>query len=238
MIQVMIVEDEAPIQRSLKGINQHMLHFLENHDDPRIASKYFAGDPWKALPAMVISATIDKGPVMIYFGQEVGEPGAGTEGFGSDDGRTTIYDYWGVPEHQKWMNNGSFDGALLSDGQKQLRRFYVDLLNLAAANAAVTSGEYIDLTEANIAAGNFGGNISAFIRYTENEKLLIVNSFSSTDVNANIVIGDEAATLTGLTKDRSYQIKDLLHPDVVLEVKDLQLSVTLKPYSAHIFQIK
>ena len=69
------------IQRSLSGINHNMVHFLENHDEQRIASPFFVGDPWKALPGMVVSATIDKGPVMIYFGQEVGEPGAGAEGF-------------------------------------------------------------------------------------------------------------------------------------------------------------
>ena len=89
------------IQKSLEGINANMLHFLENHDEQRIASPDFAGDAWKIVPAMVVSATIDQGPVMIYFGQEVGEPGAGTEGFSGKDGRTTIFDYWGVPEHQK-----------------------------------------------------------------------------------------------------------------------------------------
>ena len=230
--------DIPAIQRSLKGINHHMLHFLENHDEQRIASKYFAGDPWKAVPAMVVSATIDKGPVMIYFGQEVGEPGSGAEGFGSDDGRTTIYDYWGVPEHQKWMNNGSFDGALLTDAQKLLRKFYIDLLALAGSNAAINSGEYLDLTEANITAGNFGGKISAFMRYTENEKLLIVTSFASTDINARIAITEEAATLARLSKDDTYQLTDLLHPEVSIELKELVLTATLKPYSAHIFQIK
>ena len=52
--------------------------------------------------------------LMIYFGQEVGEPGAGNEGFQGDDGRTTIYDYWGVPEHQKWMSSGKFSGEALT----------------------------------------------------------------------------------------------------------------------------
>jgi glycosidase len=95
--------DIDAIQQRLTGIQANMLHFLENHDEQRIASRFFAGNPWKAVPAMVISATIDPGPVMIYFGQEVGEPGVGAEGFQGDDGRTTIFDYWGVPEHQKWL---------------------------------------------------------------------------------------------------------------------------------------
>src|SRR6478735_339182 len=104
-------ESIPKIQQSLDGINDNMVHFMENHDEQRIASKYFATDPWKAIPAMVISTMIDKGPVMIYFGQEVGEPGLGVKGFGVEDGRTTIYDYWGVPEHQKWVNGGKYDGG-------------------------------------------------------------------------------------------------------------------------------
>ena len=43
---------------------------------------------------------------------------------GGEDGRTTIFDYWGVPEHQKWLNQGKMDGARLSTEQKQLRDFY------------------------------------------------------------------------------------------------------------------
>ena len=34
------------------------------------------------------------GPVMIYFGQEVGVDSVGRKGFQGDDGRTTIFDYW------------------------------------------------------------------------------------------------------------------------------------------------
>src|SRR5258706_7188835 len=76
------VTDIPKIQQSLAGINQNMVHFLENHDEQRIASPFFAGDAWKAVPAMVISATIDQGPVMIYFGQEVGQPARGVKGYG------------------------------------------------------------------------------------------------------------------------------------------------------------
>src|SRR5690606_23251720 len=157
--------DIDAIQQRLAGINANMLHFLENHDEQRIASRFFAGNPWKAASAMVISAVIDQGPVMIYFGQEVGEPGAGTEGFQGDDGRTTIFDYWGVPEHQKWMNGGAFDGALLSDDQKRLRSFYSTLLNMAASQLAIVKGEYKDLTAINIAEKNFNDDVFACVRY-------------------------------------------------------------------------
>ncbi|MFN8804817.1 MAG: alpha-amylase family protein, partial [Bacteroidota bacterium] len=149
------------IQESLTGINHNMLHFLENHDEQRFASPFFAGDAWKAVPAMVVSACIDEGPIMIYFGQEVGEPGAKAEGFSGDDGRTTMFDYWGVPQHQKWVNNLQYDGGQLSDEQKQLRQFYGDILTLASNNQAIAQGKYADLTVFNQQKGNFSPLVHA-----------------------------------------------------------------------------
>jgi hypothetical protein len=29
-----------------------------------------------------------------------------------------FFDYVGVPNHQRWMNNGKFDGGLLTDKEK------------------------------------------------------------------------------------------------------------------------
>ena len=115
------------IWRSLRGYNKNMLRFLENHDEQRIASADFAGKAENAIPAMLVSATLFTGPVMIYFGQEVGEPGQGAEGFGGEDGRTTIFDYWGVPQHQKWVNDGAFDGGQLNDSEKALRDFLFEV---------------------------------------------------------------------------------------------------------------
>lgn len=231
--------DIHAVQQRLKGINQHMLHFLENHDEPRIASRLFTGDAWKAVPAMVISATIDRGPVMIYFGQEVGEPGKGTEGFQGDDGRTTIFDYWGVPEHQKWMNGGKFDGGLLSPEQKQLRQFYSDLLNLAAKNPALALGEYIDLTLYNIATGNFTDKVHAFIRYHDNEKLLILTSFNIKDQVAKVQIPEDVARTMGLDHNEAYIARDLIWRETEVGFdKNLTFEVMLKPYSSFIFKIK
>jgi glycosidase len=227
------------IQKRLSGVSHNTLHFMENHDEQRIASRFFAGDPWKAVPAMVVSATIDQGAVMIFFGQEVGEPANGSEGFSSDDGRTTHFDYWGVPEHQKWMNNGLFDGGLLTPEQKQLRQFYVDLLSLSAKNAALTQGGYIDITEQNIAAGNFDHKVHAFLRFHGTEKLLVVTSFNETDQDAKIQIPREAASELGLDFNETYIARDLLFREVEVGFdKTLAFNLKLKPYSAFIFKIK
>lgn len=158
------------------NISDHMLRFLENHDEERIASKGFAQNPKYAIPAMVVSATLSGGPVMIYSGQEVGEPASEKEGFGGVDNRTTIFDYWGVPNHQKWMNGGAFDGGKLNKDEIDLRTFYAKLLSFSGQDEAIKSGKYVELND--FKANNiFGDKVYAFIRYTANERVLIIANF-------------------------------------------------------------
>ncbi|EOR96629.1 Alpha-amylase [Arcticibacter svalbardensis MN12-7] len=156
-----------------KDFSDHMLRFLENHDEERIASEGFANDPAYALPAMIVSATLSGGPLMIYSGQEVGEPGRGNEGFGGEDSRTSIFDYWGVPEHQKWMNGGAFDGALLSEKQKQLRSFYANLFHVCTKSEAISQGKFYELKN----QSGFNNRMYAYIRYTKNERVLVIANF-------------------------------------------------------------
>ncbi|MFZ2907187.1 MAG: alpha-amylase family glycosyl hydrolase, partial [Cyclobacteriaceae bacterium] len=229
------------IQKSLSGINSRMLHFLENHDEQRIASQFFTGDPWKAVSAMVVSATLDEGPVLIYFGQEVGEPAKGNTGFGNLEkvGVTTMWDYWGVPEHQKWMNGGKFDGGLLSEDQKRLRQFYSDLLNIAKTNQAIANGAYRDLTLANVRKGNFDVDTHAFVRYAGEEKLLIVSSFSAKTKSITVKIPKSVAVDMGLREGTSYIAYDLLWKEMEVDLQnDFSMTLTVMPYSSFIFKIK
>ncbi|HEV8513466.1 MAG TPA: alpha-amylase family protein [Cyclobacteriaceae bacterium] len=231
-------EDISAIQESLKGINSNMLHFLENHDEQRIASPYFATDPWKAVPAMVVSATIDQSPIMIYFGQEVGEQGAGAEGFSADDGRTTIFDYWGVPAHQKWINGGKFDGGALSDEQKQLRQFYSDILQFASNNPAIASGEYFDLTKLNVEKGNLSPLVHAFVRTSGEERLLIVTNFNSKLEKIKLLLSDEAVKAMKLESRTKYIGRDLLRSGMDIGFENFLTDIELTPHSAFIFKIK
>ena len=159
-----------------KNIEHHMLYFLENHDEVRIASPEFAGNPWKAMPAMVLSATVSTSPTMIYFGQEVGEPAAEVAGFGQPN-RTSIFDYIGVPQHQKWMNGGKFDGGQLSENQKALRNYYSEILNFTLKSTALM-GNYGDLHAYNRSQNpSYGDQVFAFARWDERQKLIVVCNF-------------------------------------------------------------
>lgn len=191
------------------GYGDRMLRFLENHDEERIASAGFAGKAEYALPAMVVSAALSGGPVLLYFGQEVGEPGKGVEGFGGDDNRTTIFDYWGVPEHQKWMNKGAFDGALLSQDQINLRNYYKKLMKIVSSSDAIKTGELYEVP----LTGNMNNKMYAFIRYNGKQRLLILANFDRDEtLDANIQIPEQilkaksSARVTDLLTDRKLNI--------------------------------
>jgi len=169
-----------PIQEYLKDIEHNMLHFLENHDEQRIASPEFAGNAEKGKPAMVVSATISTSPTMIYFGQEVGEPGAENAGFGSAS-RTSIFDYIGVPHHQRWLNNKKFDGGQSTPQEKALRDFYKRLLNFTINSSALV-GNYQDIHQYNREHTEwYNDKVMSFVRWREDERLIVVSNFSRTD---------------------------------------------------------
>jgi len=194
--------------RDTKGIDEHMLRFMENHDERRIASPQFAGDPWLAVPGMIITATLSTGPVMVYFGQEVGEPGAGVGGFGQDEGRTTIFDYWGLPEHQKWTNGGQFDGGALSDSQKNLRGFYSRLLNAVISHEALRTGRFWELMLANEREPWFNEHLYIFIRHTDKQRILVIANFNRSESNVNVKFPGDLLNYLNLTG--RWEFTDLL----------------------------
>ncbi|GAB3637602.1 alpha-amylase family protein [Hymenobacter arcticus] len=222
-------------QTESKGFGSHMLRFLENHDEQRIASKEFATDPRRAIPAMTVSATLGSGPVMLYMGQEVGEPALGSEGFSSADGRTSIFDYWGVPEHQKWMNQGKFDGAKLSPEQKQLRDFYVRLLTLAGSSEAIRKGYFYELQDANNLGKEYDQRkLYSFVRYTKGQQVLVVVNFSDTKTyKPNLLIPAAVLQRMGLDPQHVYTYRDLLNGGAPKP----GLNLTLEPLSAMVLEL-
>ena len=206
------------IQEDLKDIEHNMLHFLDNHDEQRLASPEFAGDAKKGKPLMVVSATISSSPTMIYFGQEVGEPGALDAGFGKHS-RTSIFDYVGVPHHQRWMNGGKFDGGQLKPEEKELRDFYKRLLNFTIKSDALM-GEFLSLQEDNLGANlGYDFGLYSFVRWSEKEKLVIITNFNqNTAVNCEVIVPADVVKKMNL-KDGTFVLKDQLYGNSQSELK-------------------
>ncbi|TMP58268.1 alpha-amylase family protein [Pseudoalteromonas sp. S1612] len=174
-------------QAEVADIEQHMLHFLENHDEQRIASPDFAGNAAWGKPAMVVSNLISRSPTLLYFGQEVGEDGSENAGFGSPT-RTSIFDYIGVPAHQAWMNNGKFDGANLTPEQAQLRQYYIAIMELNGL-PAVVAGDMAPL----MVTGS--DRVVGFVRTLGQQSLWVLSNFSQQSQTVTITLTLNQATM-------------------------------------------
>jgi glycosidase len=229
----------SEIQNNMMDIEHHMLHFLDNHDEQRLASKEFAGTPEKGKPLMVVSATISSAPTMVYFGQEVGEAGNENGGFGTRS-RTSIFDYVGVPSHQRWMNGGKFDGGQLSQKEKELRDFYSRLLNFTLKSEALM-GKFQEIQTINRnETKNYDSGLYSYVRYSDSEKLIVVANFSwVTTSNFKLIVPADVISKWSLA-DGNYTVTDQLYGstaelNVTKGVGTIKLSV--KPSESFIFKL-
>lgn len=167
--------------QNVGGIVDHMLYFLENHDEQRIASDFFAADARRGIPGMMVCALLNKCPFMLYAGQEFGERGMDAEGFSGVDGRTTIFDYWCVDT----LRRGYFDRSQLHEDERLLEEAYRMILTLANRERAVSDGECYDLMYVN---QHIAGRQFAFLRKSGDETLLVVANFDDREAVCDINI--------------------------------------------------
>lgn len=174
--------------QTVDGISDHMLNFLENHDEQRFASRQFAGDAKRALPSLVVDAAIGRGAMMIYFGQEIGEPAADAEGYSGYDGRTTIFDYWSIEKVRRLYNNGRCDGPLTAEERKLMEQ-YSNVLRLINGLDAFRTGAFFDLMYVNYDNPHFNPSRQyAFLRKSDDAVVLVAVNFDyqSAEVSINI----------------------------------------------------
>jgi hypothetical protein len=157
---------------------------------------------------------MSRGAILLYNGQEVGEPGAGSEGFGGDDARTSIFDYWSMPQFVKWVNGHNYDGGRLSPQQKELRDYYGRLINLVG-EPAFRDGKFFPLNRPNRDNPHFGrlpgetasGHwLYAFLRYDplSGQRCLVVANLhaATTMVDVRIIFSPDALRFLGLENRR------------------------------------
>ena len=203
--------------QAVDDIKDHMLYFLENHDEIRLASDFFfflfCGGK-RGIPALVVSVLMYKNPFMIYAGQEFGERGMDKEGFSGLDGRTTIFDYWTVLS----LYNGYVSRRCLSSDERNLERTYSKVLNIAITEKAVSNGLFFDLMYANNCRHGFNPDKHyAFLRKCDHEVLLVVANFSDIDTECEVLIPAHAFEYLGLP-EKTVHAKDLLSDEKSLQM--------------------
>jgi len=180
-------------------IRDHMLYFLENHDEQRIGSDFFAADGKKGVPAMIASVLMQQNPFMLYAGEEYGERGMDREGFSGNDGRTTIFDYWSVDTLCRAAQKK------LTAEEQQLFDIHKKTLLIARKEKAVSEGTFFDLMYVN-------GHLLrqyAFLRKADNDLLLVVVNFEDHDVDVDVNLPAHAFDYL-LLKESTAMAADLL----------------------------
>ena len=180
-------------------IRDHMLYFLENHDEQRIASDFFAADGRKGVPGMMVSLLLQQNPFMLYAGEEYGERGMDREGFSGNDGRTTIFDYWSIDTLCRAAQNK------LTEAERQLFDLHQKTMHIAREEKTVTAGVSFDLMYVN-------GHLErqyAFLRKADNELLLVVANFEDHDVVIDVNIPAHAVDFLQM-KEKNVIATDLL----------------------------
>jgi len=237
--------------RANENFSERMLSFLENHDEERLMGNGICASYNAIKPAMLVTAAVSCGPVMLYNGQEVGERAIENVGFAGNRNRTSIFDYASMPEHLKWINKKKFDGGKLTEQQKAYREFYSTLLNFCINSDAIVNGKFYDLqyiNRFNQSEGFDERHVYAFLRHTENERLLIIGNFSvDTNFDIYVKIPVEALKLMAIENKKEFVFEEMLENEIKITVNNLFLSnvksktggvaFKLKPSAAYIFQI-
>ena len=210
-------------------IRDHMLYFLENHDEQRIASDFFAADARKGIPAFVASILMQQNPFMLYAGQEYGERGMDREGFSGNDGRTTIFDYWSIDT----LCRASL--KQLTDEEKELFQTYKKTMKIARRENAIINGYFFDLMYIN----QHLHRQYVFLRRADSDLLLIAVNFDGEPANINVNIPAHAFDYLQM-KEHKAKATDLLSGDKLsfLFKADNAVEMTINGYSARVWKMK
>lgn len=213
----------------------HMLYFLENHDEQRIASDFFAGDARKGIPALMTSALMRTNPFMLYAGQEYGERGMDEEGFSGRDGRTTIFDYWSVDS----LIHGYSSRRQLTKEEKSIEATYKKVLNIATNEKAVTEGKFFDLMYVNPTSADFNADRQyVFLRSNEDDLMIVLANFSDENSDCKINIPQHAFDYLNLKKG-IMEGTDLLNGEkIAITLSDTDpLNLSVEAWSGRVIKI-
>ncbi len=210
-------------------IRDHMLYFLENHDEQRVASDFFAANGKKGIPGMIASVLMQQNPFMLYAGEEYGERGMDKEGFSGHDGRTTIFDYWSVDTLCRAASKK------LTKEEKGLFDLHKKTMLIARNEKAVTDGVFFDLMYVN-------GSLErqyVFLRKAGKDLLLVAANFEDQEVEIDVHIPAHAFDYLKM-KECTAKAVDLLTNDkqAMLLRQDGAIRMKIDARSARVWKMK
>ena len=173
-----------------------MLNFLENHDEQRLASRFWNNGrryPWAEL---AFSVLFNEASFMLYYGQEWMDDAAET-----DNGRTSIYDFTspsGVRRAAHFARTGKaikLNDATDTDSLDCYRR-YLELMQ-TAASPLMRQGSNWDLCYLQNDCKWNRDNMFAFARYDGHGAAVVICNFSDSDTELSVRLPEELLKYTG-----------------------------------------
>ena len=187
----------------LGDLQPRMLNFLENHDEQRVASDFFAGSAEAGYAALGVSLLLNTAPFMLYFGEEIGERGMDNEPFSGVNGRTSIFDWWTVKSLQALYKYIHDKRKGLNVKQKAILNRFQETLGMAK-RPAFAEGKTFDLGYCQ-GTGFDPDRHFAFLRSDSSETWLVVANFGP-DATVSVTIPPEASSYLGTQVPSSQNI--------------------------------
>ena len=210
-------------------IRQHMLYFLENHDEQRIASDFFAASGRRGVPGMMALLLMQQNPFMLYAGEEYGERGMDKEGFSGHDGRTTIFDYWSVDTLCRAA------AKKLTAEEQQLYDMHKKTMLIARREKAVSEGRFFDLMYVN-------GHLErqyVFLRKAGSDLLFVAVNFDDREADVDIMLPAHAFDYLEM-KEKAAMATDLLTKErqSMLVKRDGAVRMTIAACGGRVWKLK
>lgn len=225
--------DFTAVRDAVGGDQAAMCYFTENHDEQRLASDFVFSSARQGFLATAVAALSGGNPLLLYFGQELGEQGMDTEGFSGRDGRTTIFDYWSLDKLQR-LEAGHYTTAQLTEEEARLLSDYQRLAT-CYTDPIISSGTYYGLRP----EGEGKAQVLAFVRSTSEGLYLIVANFAPTTAEVSLPLSADFFSTLGLSEGRAYRATECLTGAVeFLCLTELApLRFTLEPHALKVYRL-
>lgn len=230
----------TPARDAVGGMQGQMCYFLENHDEQRFASDFFARSSAAWLPSLGVAVLSGGNPYLHYFAGELGERGMDAEGFSGCDGRTTIFDYWSLDKVRRLRSRGFGDFGLTEEEIRCLENTRL-VLGKLAHHPLILEGAYHGLNYCNEANPHYDAHrLLSFVRYQGKEALLVVANFSGEQKSAELILDAELLSTIGLGSNQPLKRTDLCTDatSIITLTPLAPLCLELKSYDLCVWHLK
>ena len=225
--------DFTAVRDAVGGDQAAMCYFTENHDEQRLASDFVFSSARQGFLATAVAALSGGNPLLLYFGQELGEQGMDTEGFSGRDGRTTIFDYWSLDKLQR-LEAGHYTTAQLTAEEARLLGDY-QCLATCYTDSIISSGAYYGLRP----EGEGKAQVLAFVRSTSEGLYLIVANFAPSTSEVTLPLSADFFATTGHKEGTAYRATEQMTKavDFLCLTPLAPLRFTLTPHALKIYRL-